>query len=360
MTPITSAPDAVRLDAGGIGRALRETGSADVGRELREAVGRPIGVGALADTFLVDLSWDEPGRPERLVAKLPSRDETAASTAASIGAYEREARFYRELAPRTSLSLPGYFGTVPPDGLLLEDLSHLEPGDQLADLPLPTLRRLREQLVRLQAPFWESADLAGADWLHRRLGVPIPGIVERMERSWAATADDLAAGFDAEERAQIDRFVAAAGPWAQSLIGPFSLTHHDFRVDNVLLDPADPERVVVLDWQTVGWGVPMFDVAYLMATSVAPEVRRAVEREEVARHVADLAAAGVSWDEDAAWAAYRQAAFATLLMLVPPTASVKRSRRTDAMFRRLLRHGARMALDLGSDEFLPTTSSTAR
>ena len=39
-------------------------------------------------------------------------------------------------------------------------------------------------------------------------------------------------------------------------------------------------------------------------------------------------------------------------MLVPPTGSVKASDRLDRMFRRLLRHGARMALDLDAEEFL--------
>lgn len=349
-----TGPDASRPSRDELVAALRGSGAVGSDAELLEVASRPIGIGALSDTLAVELTWADPASgPARLVAKLPALDETAARTAASIGAYAREERFYRELAPRTDVSLPAYLGTVAPDGVLLEDLGHLEPGDQFADLPVRTVRRLREQLARLQAPFWEDPELATASWLHRRLGVAIPDIVARMESSWAATRDHLAADFDAAERDQIDRFVAGAGDWAVALDGPFSLTHHDYRVDNVLFDPADPEVVVVLDWQTVGWGAPMFDVAYLMATSLAPHVRREVERDEVARHVADLAAGGVTWDGDEAWAAYRRAAFATLLMLVPPTGSVKRSERSDAMFRRLLRHGARMALDLDSDEFLP-------
>jgi hypothetical protein len=88
---------------------------------------------------------------------------------------------------------------------------------------------------------------------------------------------------------------------------------------------------------------------------VSPETRRAIEGDEVSRHVADLAALGVTWDDEAAWTSYRKAAFAVLLMLVPPTGSVKRSDRGDAMFRRLLRFGARMALDLEADQFLPSS-----
>jgi hypothetical protein len=355
------------LGSGELAAALRAVGAAGPDDHLATLHAKPIGIGAMADTYLLSLVWTAPGaagRPDSLVAKLPAADEKAASTASSLGAYEREIRFYRDLAGNTEVNVPRYLGTVAPGGvpggLLLEDLSHLTPGDQFSDVSRPTRRLLREQLARLQAPFWNDpavAAQAGANgWLHQRLGVPIPGIIERMQSSWFIARETLACDFDAEERAQIDRFVKRAGDWSESLGGPFSLTHHDYRVDNMLFDPAGAQEPVVLDWQTVGWGTPMFDVAYLMGTSSGPEARRAAEHDEIARHVDDLAARGAEWSLDDAWTAYRQAAFATLLMLVPPTGSVKRSERGDAMFRRLLRQGARMALDLDADEFLPPSA----
>jgi hypothetical protein len=332
------------LDRAAVEHALHASGAAS-GR-LAALDARPIGIGAMADTYLVALRWEGTG-PASLVAKLPSVDPAAARTAASLGAYEREARFYGELAPRTGLSLPAFYGTVGDCGLLLEDLSGLAPGDQFHELPTAQLRQARQQLVALQAPFWDDPRTGALDWLHRRQGVPIDGIVERMERSWAVAADRLTGDFDPAERAVIDRFVGRAGAWAQALDGPFTLSHHDFRADNLLLGGG---RLVVLDWQTVGWGAPMFDVAYLLGTSLEPERRRGSERDEIRRHVEEL---DVGWDEDDAWHAYRQASWAVLLMLVPPTGSVKTSERLDRMFRRVLRQGARMALDLDAEEFLP-------
>ena len=111
-------------------------------------------------------------------------------------------------------------------------------------------------------------------------------------------------------------------------------------------------ELVVLDWQTIGWGPAMFDVAYLLGTSLEPVRRRAVERGQVLRHVDDLAAHGVSWSAHDAWEAYRHASFAVLLMLVPPIATVKTNPRMEAMYRRLIAFGARMVLDLGALEFL--------
>lgn len=345
-----------RVPADALTNALCAGGVIGSDAELLAVRERPVGIGHSADTLLLELTWLDPrSGPPSLIAKVPSHDEQAARTMRSLGGYEREARFYKELAPSVDVSVPACYGTLDEGGrpvaVLLEDLSGLATGDQLADLPRATLTAAREQLVKLQAPYWDDSELARTPWLHRRLGVPIPGIVERMQSSWSRTRGYLADGFDDDERAQIDRFVARAAWWAESLDGPFSLTHHDFRVDNLLFGP---DRLVVLDWQTVGWGPPMFDLAYLLGTSVSPEVRRRVERDEVAGHVADLAARGVTWDEAEAWTAYRQASFAVLLMLVPPTGSVKRSERGDAMFRRLLRAGARMALDLDADQFLPS------
>lgn len=350
-----------RIDRFELQRALRAAGAVVPDAELVALRHRPIGLGLTADTLRVEITWRErDAGPSTLVAKIASTDPKAARTAASLGVHEREVRFYRDLAPRTSISRPQFLGVLEvdgqPPGLLLEDLSGLSTGDQFAGAHPAMLQRMREQLVALQAPFWNDPELAAAPWLHRRLGVPIPAIQDRMRASWRATRDRLASGFAEEERAQIDRFVAAAGSWAESLTGPFSLTHHDFRVDNMLFGA---DHVVVLDWQTVGWGAPMFDVAYLLGTSLEPETRRRIEREEVARHVAALADHGIAWSFAEAWTAYRQASFAVLLMLVPPTGSVKRTERGDAMFRRLLQRGARMALDLGADEFLPAATKTS-
>jgi hypothetical protein len=337
--------------------ALHASGAAPADASLLAVDAAPIGIGAMADTFRMQLTWSEGSvGPRSLVAKKPSSDPAAAATAASLGAYEREARFYVELAPRTEVRAPRLLGIVHeagvPNTVLLEDLSEeYQPGDQFAGLTVDVLQQARHQLVLLQAPFWEDEETAAIDWLHRRLGVPIPGIVERMERSWSSARDTIGASLTADERACVDRFVTRAGEWAMSLSGPSSLVHHDYRVDNMLFGRGE---LVVLDWQTIGWGPAMFDVAYLFGTSLEPEQRRAVERDEIARHVDDLAAAGVSWNTESAWHAYRQASFAVLLMLVPPIASVKTNPRMEAMYRRLLAFGARMALDLDALEFLPT------
>lgn len=319
-----------------------------LGAEGRVVSITPLGMGASADSYRAVL--EGAGWPSSAVVKVPARDAAAARTAASLGLYEREAWFYEHLAARLEIDVPTLYEVLEIDGsrsgLVMEDLSGVtQVPDQLRDAALPTVRRAMSNLSRLQAPFWDHATMADDPHLHRRLGISIPHIVDRMQSSWATSRERLSTGLSAQQLAVIDRFVENGGDWAESLTGPFSLTHHDYRLDNMLLTET---RTIVVDWQTVGWGPPMFDVAYLLATSWSPEQRRTHEQELIARHADELVALGVSWRYDEAWEAYRHASFATLLMLVPPTGSVKQSQRADAMYRRLLSFGAQQVLDLGT------------
>ena len=52
----------------------------------------------------------------------------------------------------------------------------------------------------------------------------------------------------------------------------FALMHGDYRLDNLLFDP-DRTHVTVVDWQTLGAGLPARDLAYFTGTSLMPDVR---------------------------------------------------------------------------------------
>lgn len=122
-----------------------------------------------------------------------------------------------------------------------------------------------DTLAALHAVDWEAAGLAG-------LGRPA-GFVERQVRGWAeryerARTRDISAIRDLA-RWLADRLPPSAPP---------TLLHNDFKLDNLMLDGADPGRVVaVLDWEMATLGDPLIDLGLLLcywADPVDPPARR--------------------------------------------------------------------------------------
>ncbi|HVH74918.1 MAG TPA: phosphotransferase family protein [Stellaceae bacterium] len=99
------------------------------------------------------------------------------------------------------------------------------------------------------------------------LGRP-EGYIERQlagwTRRWHAAEPD--AGAVAAMQPALDR-LAANLPRAPAA----SLVHNDYRLDNVLLDAADPAQIVaVLDWDMCTLGDPLADLGYLLNYWVEP------------------------------------------------------------------------------------------
>lgn len=109
-----------------------------------------------------------------------------------------------------------------------------------------------DTLAALHAVDWEAAGLAG-------LGRPA-GFVERQVRGWA----------ERYERAKTREIQAIRdlARWLAERIPPSpapTLLHNDFKLDNVMLDRADPGRVVaVLDWEMATVGDPLVDLGLLL------------------------------------------------------------------------------------------------
>ena len=86
------------------------------------------------------------------------------------------------------------------------------------------------------------------------------------------TCDKLGARVDAEDRETATAAMNLVTPWLMAQPGRYSLMHGDYRLDNLLFDPGS-SRVIVVDWQTMGVGLPARDLSYFTATSLPPELR---------------------------------------------------------------------------------------
>lgn len=93
------------------------------------------------------------------------------------------------------------------------------------------------------------------------LGRP-DGFVERQVRGWRQRWDLVAdERYDARMIA-VHETLAATVPASQRV----SIVHNDLKLDNVMVDPADPDRVVaVFDWDMTTLGDPLIDLGTLLS-----------------------------------------------------------------------------------------------
>jgi Phosphotransferase enzyme family len=144
-----------------------------------------------------------------------------------------------------------------------------------------------------------------------------------------------------------DTFTTAMGmvtPWLLAEYERFSLLHGDFRLDNMLFDR---NTITVVDWQTLGVGLPARDLAYFTATSLDPELRSTVERDLVDTYHRSLCDYGVSgYDSEICWYDYRLGMLQALLISALGFAFATATDRGDDMVLTMLSRGCRAIREL--------------
>ena len=144
------------------------------------------------------------------------------------------------------------------------------PAD--VDLDAEEARRcsfaLVETLAAIHRADYERLGLAG-------IGHPA-GYAERQVRRWTGQLDS-GIRVTPQLRELAARLEAAVPAQARA-----SLVHGDYRIDNVVLDPADPGRIVaVLDWEMATLGDPLADLGMLLMYWCRPGERCASEVHEI-------------------------------------------------------------------------------
>ena len=284
--------------------ALRDAGAlgaAAVASARVEPIGQ--GVGVLCQLARVALAYDRPapGAPSSLVAKLPTADAQTRGMVSLFRFYEREVRFYRELAASVDLATPRCYASAfdPERGdfaLLLEDLGADRLGDQLAGGSAADAALVVDEICRLHAAWWEHPRLAELPWLP-----PVDSEVNRMglglyPTAWASFLDRFGDAVSPEMRAIGERLGGRLLALLEEVArGPQTVCHGDLRLDNLFFRarPGGGPPLALVDWQIAGRAVGTYDVAYFLSQSLGPEVRRSCEHALLARYHAALVAGGV-------------------------------------------------------------------
>ncbi len=272
-----------------------------------------------------------------MIAKVPSNDEVSRSTAALQHLYQREVSFYQLLAPSIATRTPRCYFAERDDNdnflLLLEDLSPSAVIDQFVGISLGTARAGLASLAGLHGPTHARTELHDASWLR--------GVSEELRPLYSAVLPVLFDQFIERYDARIDDDLRSMVLALKDRLGLFSdyaspfpcVTHGDFRTDNLLIDARDGAvALAVVDWQTVGVGSPLLDVAYFLTTSLTTEDCAREEFELLDYYLAKLFGYGVDIPAEIARREFSRYTLQPIVMLVAASVIVQQTKRGDDMF----------------------------
>lgn len=326
--------------------------SSVLGAEVAAVRSDRIGDGLVGLNLRVTLEDAAPELPRSVVLKLPSLDETSRATGIGLRNYEREVKFYLEVADTVDLRIPhchhgAWDETTGDFVLVLEDMAPAEQGNQLTGCSLAHAELAVDELAKLHGPRWNDPTLADIDWLGRRG----PDDVTNLEGLWQMFLPAFLTTYEPYlDGARLDllvKFGPVLGEWIIGREGPLSVTHGDYRLDNLLFGTAaGGPPVTAVDWQTPGHGSPVADLSYFCGAGLLPAERAVHERDLVDRYGAGLANYGVTADGEWLWEQYRRETFAGVVMAVIASQVVGESDRSEALFSTMATRHLQHALDL--------------
>ena len=262
------------------------------------------GVGFMGEVATVGVVYDgDAGNaPTTVIAKFPTQSPEIRAMMQPTRIYEREHRFYSELAHKSPVRTPAIFHVTCEVAeaaddeaymLLMEDLSDLQLGDQVGGTTVDQARAALVGLAAHHAQFWNGAGMENADFIPvingplNQAGSPIyeaslPGFMEAFGAAIKPELADFVARYAAMRPQILDDLAAM----------PHTLVHFDYRADNLFFDDAG--TVVVIDWQAISQGGGVADVAYLLTQNLTVDDRRAHELELLRAYHDALVEAGVS------------------------------------------------------------------
>lgn len=286
--------------------ALRSTGALGPGGEVasigNELIGEGAGFIGLVARLALTYRGDGAGAPSTMIAKFPAPDPGSRQVGNLYGLYEREVRFYNELATDSGLDVPRCFYAAYDAGagqslVVIEDLDGLGHfGDQVTGCSLEEAQLAVRSLGKFHANWWQHARLETIPWMPTGDSLVRNAMLTAYEDCWDVYMQRYGH--------VTSRATEAAGPTLHRRIlaqlevfrdKPLTVVHADYRPDNMFFgDHASGRPLIVFDWQSPnrGWGA--YDLAYFITGSFSIEDRRRYEDGLIAEYHQLLREGGVT------------------------------------------------------------------
>jgi hypothetical protein len=340
---------------------LRDGGTLSSAAAVTAVRSELIGTGQVGMVVRCELDYDSDAAdaPRSVVVKLPSAEPGNRQIGISMGLYESEVRFYREIAPQAGITAPFmYWGDVEPSTgritLVIDDLTTCaEVGDMIAKATPEQAELAFAELVKLQASLWNDPRLRSLPWLAdpSRAQMLFDSVGAAIEPFKCAYGDRL----EPEHVALVERLGPKASRWpARALVDPLVVVHGDFRLDNMLFGTAPgAEPISILDWQACRLGPPLLDHSIFLGSCMSTEDRRVHERDLLRGYHQGLVDAGVrDFTFEDCLESYRISSLYPFLLTVCMSMFLAHTDRDREVWTQLLRGSAELVLDLGAADVL--------
>jgi hypothetical protein len=337
---------------------------------LSQALGLPVrsfhvehlatGVGMIGQLARVGLDYETGGiGPHSVIVKLPTNVAANRALADWLRLYEREARFYVDIARTSGVRVPRpYHVTCDPDAqqfaLVLEDMAGARVVDQLDGVSLEDAKTALSAIAKLHATWWDHPRLAELTWVPDVDDPTVAALDDFYESMWEPFLARCGYLLTPDEIKLGDRFRGRISEMAHRFEGrPLTINHGDFRLDNMFFDLADGSPCAFIDWQiSTRMHSGMNDVMYFLGGSVDRAMTKN-HGEALTRHYHDelcrLGVTGVTWEDTLELA--RGGALTSLIYAVAAGSEVDMgNERGERLLERLVSgyYGLAMDIDAGS------------
>jgi hypothetical protein len=291
---------------------------------LTEALGAPVvatavepvgvGVGLIGQLYRITPTYGAGASgPTSVIAKVPGATEESRFVAQVLNMYQKECGFYRDLAVASgTLSPVSHHVAFDPEShdflLLLDDVGHHRQADQIDGIGLADAEIAVRALARLNATWWEHPDLLASQYVRPLNESPFPEAVSMSyDAAWPVALERYGSMMSDDIRAFGARYSGLFRWFCDRLCErPVTLTHGDWRGDNLFFT-GDPEvPLIAVDWQLISVAKGVKDFTYFVTQSLRVDDRAAQEEGLLRIWIDELQANGVGgYEFEQAWDDYR-------------------------------------------------------